>query len=731
MVEQAHILANIDCPESLVDNRPLLLVVDDDLGSLIMSEEALDEAGFRVQQAENGIEALELCKNEVPDLIVMDVVMPKMNGFDACSQIRSSDWGEHIPLLMVTGLEDLESINQAYEVGATDFLTKPINFFVLPHRVRYMLRGKETADRLRSSQALLDTAQRIARLGHWEWNRNSEQTRWSQSCGELIPVEGFVESGTMKSLRDFIHEEDLDYVVETFDMSIADAQTYQVEFRMVIPDTSERIIRMQGEPQWSDCGECVSMVGTIQDITERHNTQKQIHNLAYYDHVTGLPNRALLQERLQSVLRRSERTGGMFAILFLDLDRFKVVNDSLGHDAGDNLLSQVSDRLSESLRESDLVTRADSEADPIGKHIIARLGGDEFVVLLTDIKRIEDTANVAQRIAKRIADSYDIKGSVVNISTTIGISVYPADGSDAEGLLKNADIAMYHAKKKGRNRFQFYSEEINLKAQERFSMEQDLRKAIEDKDFRLVYQPKIDCRTGDVSGVEALIRWDHSDMGPISPSDFITLAEETELIIPLGEWIISTACEQAKTWQDKGFDGLQMSINCSSIQLVKADIPELMLSVLEKTGLESKYVEIELTESLLLEDVEEGIKIIEDLRATGIKTSIDDFGTGFSSMSYLRRLPVDKLKIDQSFVMEIGEEKGDGAIVNAILTLAKHLGLKVVAEGVETIEQLNFLHKSGADEVQGYFISEPMSPEKMEEWMHEQSKTPSNFTRSA
>lgn len=718
-----------DDSEEPVDNRPLLLVVDDDMGSLIMAEEALDEAGFRVQQAENGVEALEYCKKEVPDLIVMDVVMPKMNGFDACSHVRASEWGQHIPLLMVTGLEDLESINQAYEVGATDFLTKPINFFVLPHRVRYMLRGKETADRLRSSQSLLDTAQRIAKLGHWEWNRNTGQTRWSDSCGELIPVDGFVEHGTMLSLQDYIHENDLSSVIESFDLSITDTQTYQVEFRLLIPGASERIIRMQGEPQIDENGECLSMVGTIQDITERHNTQQQIHNLAYYDHVTGLPNRALLQERLTSVLRRSERTGGMFAVLFLDLDRFKVVNDSLGHDAGDDLLSQVSQRLSQSLRESDFVTRsANSDGDALGRHTVARLGGDEFVVLLTDITKVEDAANVAQRIAKRIADSYDIKGSVVNISTTIGISVYPADGSDAETLLKNADIAMYHAKKKGRNRFQFYSEEINLKAQERFSLEQDLRKAIQDEDFRLVYQPKIDCRTGRISGVEALIRWDHSDMGPVSPAEFITLAEETELIIPLGEWIISTACEQAKKWHDKGFKDLQMSINCSSIQLVKADIPGLMLTVLEKTGLDPKFVEIELTESLLLEDVEQGIRIIEDLRATGIKTSIDDFGTGYSSMSYLRRLPVDKLKIDQSFVREIGDKKSDGAIVNAILTLAKHLGLQVVAEGVETVEQLTFLRDSGADEVQGYFISKPTRPEDMEKWMIEQANKPTIFS---
>ncbi len=709
--------SDMSTPEAL---QPLLLLVDDDLGSLIMAEEALDEAGFRVLQAENGLEALEVCEKQIPDLIIMDVIMPKMNGFEACEKVRSTDWGEHIPILMVTGLEDIESINKAYEVGATDFLTKPINFFVLPHRVRYMLRSKDTADRLRSSQNLLDHAQRIAQLGHWEWDRVANQTRWSKGCANLLPLQEATSDNAVMALQNLIHVDDWDNVLHCFGSAVEESRQYHVEFRVVLSDSDDKVFRMQAEPQCDSQGECVTMLGTLQDITERHNTQQQIHDLAYYDHVTGLPNRALLYDRLTTTLGRSIRYSKMFAVLFLDLDRFKQVNDTLGHDAGDDLLTQVSQRLSACVRESDQVARTQSEEDPANRHTIARLGGDEFVVLLSQINKPDDAARAAKRIAKRIAESYEILGSVVNISTTIGISVYPADGDDAEKLLKNADIAMYHAKKKGCNRFQFYSEDIQRKAQERFEMEQALRKSIDDQDFRLVYQPKVSASTGNVCGVEALVRWDHPTAGPILPYEFITLAEETELIIPLGEWIMEAACKQTKIWQQMGFDNLQVAVNCSSIQLMKADIPKLLNCVLSRTNLDPKFLEIELTESLLLDDAERGIQILENLQAIGIMTAIDDFGTGFSSMSYLRRMPVSKLKIDQSFVREIGSNKSDEAIVSAILTLAKNLDLTVVAEGVETQAQLDFLIEHGCDEIQGYLISKPLEVDVFEQWLKDQ-----------
>ena len=707
---------DIALPEEMVGKPTNILVVDDDLGSLMMAEEALDEAGFNVLQAENGLEATEVGEASAPDMIIMDVIMPKMNGFDACQHIRNTDWGRHVPILMVTGLEDIDSIHRAYEVGATDFLTKPINFFVLPHRVKYMLRSADTADRLRESQRLLDHAQRIAQLGHWEWNLSNKATLWSRSCSTLIPVPERSRRGAIEVLKPLINPEDRAEVVHQFDTALKEAKPFKGEFRTIELEGQEKVIRLQAEPQCNPQGECVSILGTVQDITERHNIQRQIHNLAYYDHVTGLPNRTMLHDRLNQALNRGKRYKQMFAVLFLDLDRFKMVNDTLGHDAGDELLSQVSARLEASIRKSDELLGPINEKDSAEEHTIARLGGDEFVVLLSQIDEAADAARAAKRIADRIAEPYTIKGSAVNISTTIGISVYPNDAMDSDTLLKNADIAMYHAKKRGRNLYQFFSEEIQEKAQERFSLEQNLRLAIKNHDFHLVYQPKIDAQTGLVKGVEALVRWDDPKHGTILPSEFISLAEETELIIPLGEWIIGEACRQAKLWHDMGFEHMHVAVNCSSIQLTKADIPGLIVSVLEETKLTPECLEIELTESLLLDDAERGIAILESLQATGISTSIDDFGTGFSSMSYLRRLPVSKLKIDRSFVNEIGNNKSDEAIVSAMLTLASHLNLEVVAEGVETDGQMNFLVEHGCDELQGYHISKPLEADDFVEW---------------
>lgn len=697
-------------------NAPVVMVVEDDITSMILAVEALESAGVTVLQAEDGQEAYELCELHCPDIIIMDVMMPRMNGYDACRAIRESEAGEHIPILMVTGLDDIASINQAYEVGATDFLPKPINYYLLPHRVRYMLRGKKTADALRASQVQLDHAQRIARLGHWEWLIERQELRWSKACHHLLPVGGNCDISQLKLLLQMVHVEDRTTLEESFLHAERNGIEFTLEFRVCVEGERTRILRMQAEPLSDENGVRVSLLGTIQDVTERHETQQQIHELAYYDHVTGLPNRALLYERMNLAISRARRRDEMFALLFLDLDRFKLVNDTLGHDAGDDLLTQVSKRLDDVIRKADLILKLDDRSDP-EEHTIARLGGDEFVVLLSEINKVEDAARVARRISKLIAESYDIEGSRVNISTTIGISVYPHDGCDAETLIKNADIAMYHAKKRGRNGYQFFSEDIQVQALERFALEQELRKAIDLAQFRLVYQPKVFVGDGKVIGVEALIRWDHPERGPIPPLDFITLAEETELIIPLGAWIIEAACEQTRRWHEMGFGDLQIAVNCSSIQLMRANMPELLMAVLERTGLHPSFLEIELTESLLLDDAERGIKILEKLQETGIMTSIDDFGTGFSSMSYLRRLPVDKLKIDQSFVREINNSDSDEAIISAILTLSKNLGLSVVAEGVESQDQLDFLLNRGCDEIQGYLISPPLTPDEFTVWM--------------
>lgn len=704
---------------NLLREKPIVLHVDDDIASLMMAEGALEDAGFRVVHAANGQEAIDSFKEHDPDIIIMDAVMPVMDGFDAISGIRQLNGGEHVPILMITGLDDLNSITRAYDEGATDFLTKPVNFFILPHRVQYMLRSKLTADELRSSQAKLDNAQRIARLGNWEWCLNSNDFFWSTEFGRVVCFEN---DSNLKTWPDFllhIDEPDRSNVQLVAEQSVEERQAFNVEFSIVSwVDGSTRRLRLEAEPHCQESGDCSHVLGTVQDITERINAQKQIHNLAYYDLVTGLPNRAQLSEQLRYTLKLSKRNNSKFSVLFLDLDHFKQVNDTLGHDAGDELLRQVANRLTSVVRETDMISGGDAD-DSESRHTVARLGGDEFVVLLGVINRAEDAARVAERIAQAVGIPYELGMNKVNVTTTIGISVYPADGDDFESMMKSADVAMYHAKESGRNGYQFYSRSIHEEALSRFSLEADLRVAIETEQLTVAYQPKINMRTGELSGIEALTRWVHPEKGIMNPSEFIPLAEETGLIIPLGRWVLRTACEQMQRWVKAGWPPMVMAVNCSSVQFTKSNVIADINEAISASGLDPKHLEIELTESLLLQDGEKGIQIIKDMKALGIQVAIDDFGTGFSSLSYLKRLPVDKLKIDKSFVDDLVKDTGDAAIVTAIITLSHNLNLTVVAEGVETQEQYDILRDFNCNEAQGYLISCPLEIADFESWLNE------------
>lgn len=696
--------------------KPVVLVVDDDMAGLLMASEALASAGFDVVEAEDGQEAVEQFVIHKPDVVIMDVVMPRMDGFESCSIIRKSEGGQHVPILMVTGLEDVESIQKAYEVGATDFVTKPINFFLLPYRVHYMMRAKTTADDLRESQMRLDKAQRIAKLGHWEWVFETDAIEWSSECKNILNTLNL--GNGLHQFLQAIHHDDRTLVSRALERARSDSQRFNIEFRTgVCANDDIRIIHVEAE-----CESAGEMVGTIQDITERSNAEEQIHNLAYYDLVTGLPNRAHLYDMISLSLSQATRNKTKFALLFLDLDHFKQVNDTLGHNAGDLLLREVSSRLKEAVRKSDLVGR-EAEAQSAGIETIARLGGDEFVVLLNQIDRVEDAAYVARRICKEIANIFNLDGNEIRVTTTVGISVYPSDGDSVDQLLKHADVAMYHAKEQGRNGYQFYSQSIHQLALERFALERDLRKTLETNGFHLEYQPKVEIRNSELTGAEALVRWQHPERGRVNPADFIPLAEETGLIVPLGEWVLRTACEQMMEWINAGIPPFIMAVNCSAIQLVRTDMASVIKSALEATGLNPAYLEIELTESLLLQNVEEGIAILQALKDLGLHVSIDDFGTGFSSLSYLKRLPVDKLKIDQSFIKDLTTDPGDAAIVTSMIALAHNLDLTVVAEGVEEPEQLGFLKAKRCDEVQGYLISRPMTADNFAEWVIKRNET--------
>ncbi|MEE9322683.1 MAG: EAL domain-containing protein [Granulosicoccus sp.] len=716
--------ANSDLIVSGMDEarRPIILHVDDDAASLMMAEGALEDAGFEVVQASDGMQAIDCFLAHDPDLIIMDAIMPKMDGFAAIAEIRGKSNGAHIPILMITGLDDLDSITRAYDEGATDFLTKPVNFYILPHRVQYMLRSMATADALRSSQAKLDNAQRIARLGNWEWNIENDELSWSREFGRILGVSKNNNLGSWTNFLEHIEDSEKQNVQLLADRAVSDSSAFNVEFRIASSgEKAMRTIRLEAEPHLSEAGDCIRMLGTMQDITEQIEAQAQIHNLAYSDLVTGLPNRAQLNDSLRFVLQTAERNESQFSLLFLDLDRFKKVNDTLGHDAGDELLRQVAERLTSALRESDSIVRG-SDDEEYSSHTVARLGGDEFVVLLGHINRADDAARVAQRIGKSVSEIYTIDNTEVSVTTTIGIALYPADGLDADTLMKHADVAMYHAKEQGRNNYQFYSRGIHEKTLARFSMERELKHAVENNELTLVYQPKISMSDGSVAGVEALVRWHHPDNGLISPADFIPLAEDSGLILPLGQWVLNEACEQMQSWIDAGIGPFPVAVNFSAEQFTGSDIVQDIISALGKYGLDPRWLEVELTESLLLQDIEAGIEVLGRMRELGIQLSIDDFGTGFSSLSYLKRLPIDKLKIDQSFIRDLCSDVGDAAIVSAVIRLSHDLGLSVVAEGVETQLQYDKLLGYNCNEVQGFLVSYPLPPESFVAWLEEWQK---------
>jgi diguanylate cyclase (GGDEF)-like protein/PAS domain S-box-containing protein len=467
-----------------------------------------------------------------------------------------------------------------------------------------------------------------------------------------------------------------------------------------------RYRRRDGETAWvianfslvSDEGGVSSIEGTFVDITQRKVAEERVQSLAYYDALTGLPNRILLRDRLSKALALAGRQRHKVALLFLDLDRFKTINDSLGHSIGDLLLQEVSQRLNKCAREEDTV---------------ARLGGDEFLIVLTNQKTVPDTAVAAQRFMSAMAAEFVIQGHSMSISFSLGISMFPEHGADSETLIKNADVAMYSAKDRGRNNFQFFTADMNAQALERLTLEGGLRLALERQEFFLLYQPQMNIATGEIVGLEALLRWQHPDLGLVPPDQFIRIAENSGLIIPIGEWVLRTACTQARKWQQEGLEAVSVAVNVSAVQFRQGSFPGTIRTVLDETGLAPEYLELELTESLLLSNADVMFSVMRQLMTMGLSLAIDDFGTGYSSLSYLKQFPVSKLKIDRSFVRDVAVNADDAAIATAIISMAKSLNLKVIAEGVENEAQMSFLRERQCDEIQGYYFSKPLPAEEV------------------
>ncbi len=680
----------------------LVLIVDDDPTLRILVRATLEKAGFEVEEAGDGEAALKQFIKHHPAVILMDVEMPKLDGYEACRRIRADSVGAHIPILMVTGSEDINSIDRAYSAGATDFIAKPINWSLLSHRVRYVLRASITYKELRTSEAknnallnaMPDTLFVIRRDGTIvNFLAGDETATMPEPRGDQTRISSYLPHDIANQWFELIQLVIQDGKPQQCDFTLGDqAEKYHYELQMV--------------PYLNDL-----TLAIVREITDRKRAEERVHRLAYFDTLTGLPNRQLFQQHLSTAITRAQENNLKVAALYIDLDNFKRINDTLGHNFGDVVLKTIAQRLDSCIRTQDCVIRQDTDD---GEFRLARLGGDEFVAIVQDLDTQEQAVAVTERIRAELTRPVEHLGHEFVVTSSIGVSLFPDDGSDIDTLLRNADVAMYQAKSAGRNSVRFYSGTMSLRSLERLELENGLRYAIQRNELELHYQPQIDVATKRMICVEALLRWNHPERGTIPPEKFIPLAEECGLIASLGEWVLTEACNQIKQWQDEYDDKLTVAVNVSSQQFFHGDVADMVLKAVFEASLKPSSLTLELTETILMNDVEETIVTLTRLRDAGASLAMDDFGTGYSSLSYLKRLPLDTLKIDRSFVRDLEHNSDDAAICAAIIAMAHTLDLKVVAEGVETKEQMDYLRDQGCDEIQGFLISKPLPASELE-----------------
>ncbi|MGA2190759.1 MAG: EAL domain-containing protein [Steroidobacteraceae bacterium] len=679
------------------DQRRCVLIIDDDPVFTLLAGETLQQAGFRAPVAHNLGTALALFESERPDLVLLDVELPDASGFDICARIRATPGETDIPIIMVTGNNDTESIARAYEVGATDFINKPVLWPTLPHRVEFILRARDNMRALRLSEhknrALLQALPDAIYIVDGDGVILGHITGAEQRSGDGIVgmrIESIVPVDVAQSVR---------LSMKTAAGS-ADLTTHEFE---IGGDGDRRAFEARLRPQADG-----TFLVILRDATERRRAEAQIEYLAYYDTLTGLPNRQLFVRDVGRAISVAQRAGHVIALLYVDLDRFKRINDNLGHSVGDALLRSVARRLERSVRGSDVVAaRAERNQGATSGHV-ARLGGDEFVILLTDIADNAHVARVADRIQQLLGEPFDCDGHRFVVTPSIGIAMYPQDGHEIDDLLVKADMAMYQAKDQGRNGHAFYGESMAVRSLGRLELEIDMRRAFDANEFQLYYQPKMDLATGTIIGVEALLRWHDAERGWISPDKFIPVAEETGMIVAIGDWVIRETCKQIKAWASTDLEHLSIAVNVSVQQFAREDFVDSVLRTMWQHGIKPHQLELEITESLLMRNVDGTTAALKRLGAAGLTLSIDDFGTGYSSLGYLRQFPVDALKIDRSFVKDLPASTDAAAICAAIIAMARELKLKVIAEGVETGKQLEFLRTHRCDQAQGYLISEPV-----------------------
>ena len=678
-----------------------ILLVEDNPGDARLLIEMLKDEGLhetQVTHVESMSEAEQHLAAHSVDIILLDQGLPDSQGLDAVRRAHRA--APNVPLVVLTGLDDQSLAVHALQEGAEDYLVKgEIDTRALLRAMRYAIErngieGALFAEKERAEVTLNSIGDAVACtdvLGDITFlNVAAESmTGWSRQDALGRPM-----AEVIRILQTATRE----VIPNPMAMALARNRTVHLPSNSILirRDGFEIPIEDSVAPIRDREGQAIGAVIVFRDVSVTQAMALEISHSAQHDILTGLPNRTLLHDRVGRAIALAERRGSKVAVLSLDLDGFKHINDSLGHSIGDKLLQSMGERLAACVRGSDTVSRQ---------------GGDEFVVLLSEVEELEDAGHTAARMLQAVAQIQSIDQHDLHITTSIGVSVFPDDGPDAETLIKNADTAMYQAKENGRQSYQFFKPAMNERAVRRQSIEESLRRALERQEFSLHYQPKVNLRTGAVTGAEALIRWTHPTRGSISPAEFIPVAEDCGLILPIGAWVLREACGQARAWADAGLPAMTIAVNVSAIEFRGEGFLEGLFAILEETRLDPASLELELTESVLIKRADSAASLLHALRQRGVQVAIDDFGTGYSSLSYLRKFPVDALKIDQSFVRQIGADGEDTTIVTAVVAMARSLRLRVVAEGVETQEAAAFLRALQCDEAQGYYFSRPVPPQ--------------------
>jgi diguanylate cyclase (GGDEF)-like protein len=672
---------------------PLILVVDRGGKDRLLTPAAGETALFAFVETRDAQAAWDMFGRLSPDLVLIDADLPAGSGIELCRQVAEDRRHPGVPVVMVTQASDQQAIDRAYDVGAFVFETKPVDWNVLTPRLRHVVRTSRILRTLRRQYTTLEHAHRVARLVGWRWDVQTKALYCTPEMRRLYRLPEDDAAIPLEDMLERVHPEDRDRVHKALLEALHTTQGYNIGYRVQLPGDEVRFVHDDAEMVFDDDGQPLELLGYVKDVSDWLGAEEKIHSLANYDPVTGLPNRTLLRDRLTHGIAQAQRSDWVLALLLIDLDRFKDLNLSFGHFAGDALLKEVGDRISQSIRINDTV---------------ARMGADEFGLILVGIKTPEKAGMVAHKILASFNQPFQVNGHDVYITASIGIAIFPTDGENAEDLMKNVDTARYRAKDAGRNNYQFFTGNLTSRTMERLLLENQLRRALDREEFQIHYQAMLDLRSGMVVGMEALLRWNHPQRGLIPPDQFISILEETGMIVSVGEWVLKAACMQNKAYQASGLRTLRTCVNLSAKQFQQGDLVGYVARVLEETQLEPHNLELELTESLLMEDTEEAIAKLQALRDLGVRLSIDDFGTGFSSLSYLSRFPIDTLKIDKSFIRHITTKTSDIAIAKSIIALARSLGLKVVVEGVENQAQLEFFRAHMCDEIQGYYYSQPM-----------------------